>query len=444
LIVETRYGLVKGFCENGCRKFFGIPYASAPVGELRFQRPVPPEAWQGVRDCLHFAPIAMQEKINPVGIYWKEFYDDPAYLFPASEDCLYLNIWAPETVTPGERLPVAMWIHGGGFHHGFSGEKEFDGEAYARRKVILVTIAYRCNVFGFLAHPELSSADPHGVSGNYGLFDQIEALRWIHGNIDRFGGDPDNITVFGQSAGAMSTQYLISSECTEKMIARAIFQSGASYRGGYPDRCTLKEAEALGEDFVSFMGFQHVSQLMSLSAEELLKGYVGFRDYVIKRTGPIVFRPNIDGWLIRKNLDELIDEGSIKDIPYMIGLTENDIGSDPEEVKAGIRSRLYKGCVAFSEKTEEVFGRPSYVYFFSRHLPGDDLGAFHSSELWYTFGTQKRCWRPFTEADRRLSETMLDYWVQFMKTGDPNGGALPGWEPCRKDNGFVTIFDCED
>lgn len=434
--IETRYGRIRGVREDGYLKFLGIPYAKPPVGNLRFRRPQKPEKWNGILPCTDFAPIAMQEPMRGDGMYVKEFYSDPRYQYPCSEDCLYLNIWVPED---GGKHPVAMWIHGGGFHHGFSGEVEFDGAAYAKRDVILVTVAYRCNVFGFLAHSGLLEKDSEEAFGNYGLYDQIAALDWIYENIEAFGGDRDNITVFGQSAGAMSTQALISTELTGNRITKAILQSGGGYCCGYPIVDTREEAEKIGQEFVDFLHLKTIEELYDISAEELLEKYLEFKDRMFSKTGPIVFRPCIDGKLLKDSFDGCIEKGMIKKIPYMIGSTENDIGSD-EKQESETYPRLYEGCRKFSFEVERQCGKSAYVYYFTHRLPGDEAGAFHSSELWYTFRTLDRCWRPFTEEDYRLSDQMLGYWTNFIKNGDPNGSGLPVWDPCRKERDVVKIF----
>ena len=208
--ITTRYGSIEGLERKGYALFLGVPYAKPPVGALRWHRPLPPEPWEGVREAKAFPNRSMQE-IHEDPFYDKEFYDEAAYQTPVSEDSLYLNIWTPAK-SAGEKLPVAFWIHGGAFMGGFGHEKEFDGAAYCRRGVILVTVNYRLGSWGFLAHPLLSAeAAAEGgpaVSGNYGILDQIAALRWVRENIGAFGGDPENITVFGQSAGGMSVQTL--------------------------------------------------------------------------------------------------------------------------------------------------------------------------------------------------------------------------------------------
>ena len=261
--------------------------------------------------------------------------------------------------------------------HGFSHESEFDGAAYCERGVILVTINYRLGAFGFLAHPWLSEESGVGRSGNYAILDQIAALKWVKENIAAFGGDPENITVFGQSAGCMSVQTLVSSPLTENWISKAIFQSAGGYDTGL-------------------------------------------------------------------NRDMPLSEAEIKDIPYMLGSTADDIGVFPEMKEKGEHGGIYKGCINWSLALEKLGRKPAYVYYFTRALLGDDAGAFHSSELWYMFGTLGRSWRPKTEGDYALSKEMMDDWTNFMKTGNPNAEGKDDWKPCTKDDPYVQVLDVRE
>ncbi|MBO5998733.1 MAG: carboxylesterase family protein, partial [Lachnospiraceae bacterium] len=247
--IKTAYGLVEGVDCGNYTVFRGIPYAKPPVGERRWKAPERPDPWDGVLKADTFSAKVLQSEVTPQNPYHKEFYEDPEYLRPSDEDSLYLNIWTPKGAAADAKLPVAFWIHGGGFGGGYSSEIEFDGEAFAAQGVILVTINYRCGVCGFLAHPWLDAENEKGVSGNYGILDQIAALTWVYENIDAFGGDPANITVFGQSAGCMSTQVLVSSELTEGMIAKAILQSGCACEVPALDTQSLESMEKWGEKF---------------------------------------------------------------------------------------------------------------------------------------------------------------------------------------------------
>ncbi len=418
--------------------FSGIPYAQPPVGPLRFQAPKPPLPWEGTYPATHFPNICFQDESETAGFYDKEFYSEKTYHTAQSEDCLYLNIWTPAQAS-GEKLPVALWIHGGAFTHGNGHEMEFDGSAYCQRGVILVTINYRLGVFGFLAHPWLSAEHPLRVSGNYGCLDQIAALCWVHENISAFGGDPDNITLFGQSAGAMSTQTLITSPLTRDWIAKTIFQSGGGYHIGFHQDMTLSQAEAMGEEFTAFSGVTSPEELRRLDGGTLCRLASAYMKSHPQRA--LTFMPNIDGHLLTGGYDTSLEAGKVKDIPYMLGSTLDDIAVDPTPSEEGPRGQLYYGCIAWSHKLEELGRNPAYVYDFQRQLPGDDAGAFHSSELWYTFGTLRRCWRPMTEGDRQLSARMLDCWTNFMKYGNPNGTSGKEWRPCRREDPYVQVFD---
>lgn len=435
---KIRQGRIAGVELDGYTLFRGVPYAKPPVGELRWRAPQEPENWEGVYRADSWPCRSMQESGGgPTGFFDKEFYDAPEYLTAVSEDSLYLNIWTPAKGA-GEKLPVAFWIHGGAFMGGFGHEKEFDGAAYCKRGVILVTISYRLGPIGFLAHPWLSEerekAGGAAVSGNYGILDQIAALKWVRENIEAFGGDPDNITVFGQSAGCMSVQTLVSSPLTKGMISKAILQSGVGLSYDH----TLAQAELEGVQFAVNAGVNSLEEMRALTCEQIFAaaGPIIMKGFPMK----LAYTPVIDGVVLEDGYDAAMERGKIHDIPYMVGSTMNDIFTQPEEVAGGNPGKVYEGCKKWGQSLLDNGRAPAWLYYFVRQLPGDDAGAFHSSELWYMFGTCGRCWRPLTEGDRALSERMVDYWTNFMKTGDPNGGGLPRWVPYRDDGG-IMIFD---
>jgi len=439
---QVQQGVLQGIQNDGYSVFKGIPYAQPPVGDLRFKAPQPPASWSGVRQADKFPAKSMQMGQPAGSFYEKEFYSNPDFLPDMSEDSLYLNIWTP-AASPAEKLPVAFWIHGGAFLGGYGSELEFDGEAFCQRGIILVTINYRVNAFGFLAHPWLTAENPLGVSGNYGILDQIAALRWVYENIAAFGGDPGRITIFGQSAGSMSVQTLLSTDLTGDLIHGAILQSAGGYDSGLNRDRTLAAAEEIGQKFVAAAQVSSLEELRALPAENILQaaGMVlaeAFRDGNITA---LPFTPIIDGYLLKAGYNEIIDRGLHKDIAYMIGSTKNDISVDAAKLAAGDPGRLYRGCINWSLKNEKLGRQPSYVYYFTRELPGDDQGAFHSAELWYMFGTLNRCWRPLIDGDRELSERMLDYWSNFIKSGDPNGSGLPAWPACTAASPHVQILD---
>lgn len=426
--VKTACGTVAGISRDGYFEFLGIPYAKPPVGALRWRAPVPMEPWEGVYQADHFGHKCIQKDEGP-GFYKKEFHEQESYEVAEDEDCLYLNIWTPAKKEK-DALPVALWIHGGAYLGGHGGEVEFDGREFCKRGVILVTINYRVNIYGFLAHPWLSAENERGISGNYGIFDQIAALEWVYENIRAFGGDPERITVFGQSAGAQSVQTLVSTELTKNRIKGAILQSGGSYRTGLLTDLTLEEAMEYGAQFVALTGAKSLDELRAMTPQELAGAADQFIAKLFVPGKKLALAPNIDQYLLKDGYYALMDQGAVKEIPYLLGSTGDDILVDKKARGEGQPGPLYEGCLAFGQKLAELGRQPAYVYHFTRDLPGDDAGSFHSAELWYMFGTLDRCWRPMGPWDYDLSRQMLDYWTNFIKTGDPNGKGLPRWEPC--------------
>lgn len=432
-VLRITGGKVQGVktATEGVLLYKGIPFAAPPVGDLRWKAPRPVIPWMGVLKADKFSPAAIQADRDPnakvpdgVIDYVKEFYaeGDPM----RSEDCLYLNVWTPASGKTDAKLPVAIWIHGGAFTGGFGYEKEFDGEAYAQRNVILVTINYRLGLLGFAAHPALSRENERSISGNYGLQDQIAALDWVRDNIRQFGGDPDNITIFGQSAGAMSVRCLVASPLAKGKIKRAIIQSGGGLSAIDPTT-TVADHEKLG---VEIFGNKNAEELKALSFEEIQLLYT---EWMRKQKGFRLVAPIIDNYVLTENFSDMAKEGKLPALSYMLGGTENDMGA----FKTG------QSHYDFSLELINHGQKPAYIYHFARPLPGDNCGAFHSAELWYVFGTLKRCWRPFVAADYDLSNTMLDYWTNFMRSGDPNDQGLNEWTPYTKEKPFVMTFNIE-
>lgn len=430
-IVDTICGKVQGVETDGYIIYKGIPYAEPPLGKLRWRPPVKKEKWNGILVADRWKNKCVQPP-NDMPLYKHEFYSCSEYERPMSEDCLYLHIWTPKD--PG-KYPVAIWFHGGAFIAGYSSEIEFDGAEYARRGVIFVSVEYRCNLFGFLCHPWLTAESPNKTSGNYGILDQLCAIEWIHDNIRAFGGDPDNITIFGQSAGAMSVQTIVSSPMSKGLVAKAIMQSGGSYKEGLHNDLYLHKAEEFGLALTDMLQVHSLEELRLLKAEVLLNKLPEFSENISKSYAGLFLTPVIDGYVLEKGYYQTIDEGAFLNIPYMLGSTKNDIMCPPDSAKE--ESILYRGTKLFSQKLEALGRMPAYVYRFSHDLPGDDLGAWHSCELWYMFGTLNRCWRKFDEHDKVLSKRMLDYWTNFMKYGNPNSNNLDTWKPCSLKDAFV-------
>ncbi|MCF0132642.1 MAG: carboxylesterase family protein [Blautia sp.] len=438
-MIATNYGKVEGLDMGEYTVYRGIPYAKPPIGERRWKAPERPERWDGILEAKAFTPRCVQTDYAGDGFdFGKEFYSNPEFKRENSEDCLYLHIWVPNEKGEG-KLPVAFWIHGGAFLGGFASELEFDGAAYCKRGVILVSVEYRCNIFGYFAHPWLTEENPEQISGNYGTLDQIAALTWVYENIEAFGGNKDNITIFGQSAGAMSVQTLVSTKLTGNMIAKAIMQSGGSYGGGLHRDIPLAEQEGYGMALPKILGVKSLEELREKTTEEVQEAFGLFMGMNMPKAKGLFLTPTMDGSLLEDGYYDLMDKGEIKDIPYMLGTTKDDILVEPGMVERGEKSVLYKGVLDFSKKLAELGRKPAYAYYFAHDLPGDNCGAWHSCELWYMFGTMERCWRPWKEEDYQLSEEMLDYWVNFMKTGDPNGERLKVWRPCEEEKDLMVF-----
>jgi para-nitrobenzyl esterase len=428
-VLKIEGGKIQGIPTNtpGVYVYKGIPYAAPPVGNLRWKSPQPVIPWQGVKVADTYGPAAMQSPRQPGSFYHKEFTTEDGH--KNSEDCLYLNIY---TTAPGKTkagLPVAMNIYGGAFASGYAYEKQFlGGEEWAKHGVILVTINYRINIFGFLAHPDLSSENPKGVSGNYGILDQIAALKWIKNNIEQFGGDPNNITILGQSAGAMSVQSLVSSPLSKDLMQKAIMQSG----GGVSEKpllggTQLKDAEKAGKAIIELGGYKNLEAMRAAPADSILALASLARK---KRIGGMM-GPVIDGYVLSSNFSDATLKNQIANIPYIIGYNKDDMGM------------MTTGLGQFCKLRDEKGGK-AYAYEFIRELPGDTAKAFHSAELWYVFHTLGNSWRPFTEGDKALSDYMVDTWTNFAKFGDPNGKDKEIWKPYTKENQQFMIFKLGD
>jgi len=409
----------------------GIPYAAPPIGNLRWKQPQTVKPWKGIRKCDKFGAASLQPDHAPIGAnrgigvdYSKEFYQAGNPI--RSEDCLYLNVYTTSPKTQ-KKLPVMVWIHGGAYIGGFGHEIEFDGNELAKRGVVLVTINYRLGMLGFLAHPLLTAENSRG-SGNYGLYDQLAALKWVKKNIAVFGGDPNNITVFGQSAGAGSVQALISSSLAKPYIQRAIIQSGGGLQG-IISPIPLKESEAVGKAIFSEAGISTLEEMRNYPAEKLLDLY---NNYMSKQKSyQFVLCPTVDGQLVTDTFDSIARSGNELNIPYMIGYTADDIA--PEVMK--------KSACDWSLLLEKQQRHPAYIYRFGYKLPGDSAGAFHSSELWFVFGSLKHCWRTFPIQAYKLSDKMMNCWTTFARTGNPNIKSADAWRPYTQSEGYIETFE---
>ncbi len=445
--------------------FKGIPFAAPPVGDLRWRPPQPCKDWEGVYKAYTFAPASIQATpgLDPNSIYTKEFHVDPD--IPMSEDCLYLNVWTPAK-HPDEKLPVMVWIFGGALLVGYTSEMEFDGERIARRGVVLVSVNYRLNVFGFFAHKEISAENPNGPKANFGLLDQMAGIAWVKRNIAAFGGDPDNITIFGQSAGGGSVTAHITSPVAEGLFQKAIIQSGVGFiprlNRRYP---ALDEAEKAGEEFFKFLGVRSLDEARKIDAKELFEKYNAFGH----RWGFVK-----DGYYIVENPVKRILEGRWNKIPLIIGHTGNEFMEKPdpkiiEEFKDYICKKYQNdadsrednyveemcktdavnmceiGNLMWCEHNTEKQDTTIYCYRFDPEIPGDDAGSFHSSELWFTFETLAKCWRPFVGKHYDLARQMCNYWTNFAKKGNPNGldadgTPMPEWRPYTKEEPYIMLF----
>ena len=438
-VLEIDGGKIRGVESSvkGVYIYKGIPFAAPPVGDLRWKEPQPVPPWEGVKVADTCGPGAMQAKQDSSNPWTSEFHwEDPEF----SEDCLYLNIWTPAPGKPGKKLPVALWIHGGAYTGGWGYEPEFDGKVWAEKGVVLVTINYRLGIFGFLNHPFLTEESPNHVSGNYGILDQVAALKWVHANIAAFGGDPDDFTILGQSAGAGSVMTVVSSPLTAGLIKKAIIQSGGGVNvrpagAPAPDQPAGSMMDLAGSAWKAVFDWAGYDTLEKMRAASTADIFTLASRYAAETGARILAgtRPVVDGYLSTESFDEAALAGRIKDIPYMIGYTRDDMGN-PEE---GIR----RFC-----DLRNAAGKPVYAYQFAHALPDDEAGshdmkgAFQSSELWYMFKSLDRGDRPFTQADWALAEHVVSCWTNFAKTGDPG----LGWKPYTPDAPDFMVFDLSE
>jgi para-nitrobenzyl esterase len=413
---------------KGVIAYKGIPFAAPPVGELRWKEPQPVVTWEGVKVADTYGDAAQQVTWDPESFYGREWRASGSV--PFSEDCLYLNVWTPAAGQTNRKLPVAMWIHGGGYREGFAFEPEMDGgEEWASRGVILVSVTYRLGVIGFFSHPLLSAESPHGVSGNYGVMDQAAALKWIYNNIEQFGGDPDNITVFGQSAGAGSVQTLCASPESRKLISKAISMSGGGLGSIGLPVMSFDEVQKANKAMMDHFNKTTLKEMRALSFDELTK-MAGEYGKIAGRQ--IFYGPVVENYFLTKSFSDAAHANEIPDIPYMFGFTANDL--------ADMTDAIRNFCALRAEKSS----KPAYAYLFARQLPGDENGAFHSADLWYVFHSFKHSWRPFTAGDEALSNKIVDCWTNFARFGDPNGKGGGVWTPYTAEAPQFMVFDANE
>ncbi len=439
--IKTKYGTYIGVEEEEAIVFKSIPYAQAPVGNLRYRSPRRLLPSTEEYDATKFRARSLQCAWEASdGFYEKEFPLTGELDVPVSEDSLYLNLWLPKNRTE-EKLPVLFLIHGGGFGSGAGHELEFLTDAYAKRGIIFITLNYRLGMTGFLVHPWLIEEDPSAV-GNYGILDQILALNWVQENIAQFGGDPGRVTICGQSAGAISVQAILASRYGDGKYCAAIQQSGSGYPQILASDFSMEEAIENGKRYVAYLGVESLEELRRVPAEQLMDAQMKLIHACIEEKRRIPFGPVRNGYVLETFLTESIEKGSLYPVPTIIGCNRDDLLISRERASS-LESRMYRSNLAYSLMNETRARNPAYVYFFKRALPGDAAGAFHSGELWYTMGSIGRCWRPMTEADYDLSERMVTYWSNFVKTGNPASADTEPWGTCRIEDPFVKIFDIE-
>jgi para-nitrobenzyl esterase len=461
--IKTQNGLISGLISGNISIYKGIPFAAPPVGDLRWKAPQPAKNWNGVRTCTEFSASPFQP--NPVPFYcWSEEFIAPPK--PLSEDCLYLNVWTGAK-SAQEKRPVFVWIYGGGFSSGSAACAIYDGEEMAKKGVVFVSLNYRVGPFGFMAHPELSK-EQKGASGNYGLMDQIAALRWIQQNISAFGGDPNKVTIAGQSAGSMSVNCLVASP-----LAKGLFHGGIAQSGGLLSNrlsTTLNDAEKMGETLQMKANANNLAALRQKSAEEILK---------ISQTSNLRMGVNLDGFVIPKDLTKTFKEGKHNDVPLMMGWVTGDGGlmgnqaisaekfKQQAQEKYGKKSEEYLKIFPANTDEEAKMNQtkmalfsfaampahlwaisnksPSFIYQVT-HVPTDkpdfpNYGAFHTSEVPYALHTLHTWKRPWQEHDLTVEKMMSSYWINFIKTGNPNGNGLPEWKKYDKAEGVILEID---
>ena len=466
-IVGTSNGKIEGITstDKTVRIFKGIPFAAAPIGDLRWKATQPVQNWKGIKQCKTFSASPMQNKPEPFYCWSEEFL---AQTEPIKEDCLYLNVWTTAKAK-SKKQPVFVWIYGGGLNSGSANCAIYDGEEMAKKGVIFVSLNYRVGVFGFMAHPELSKESGHQASGNYGFLDQIAALKWVQKNIAAFGGDPNNVTIAGQSAGAFSVTAMIASPLAKGLFHKAIAQSGGLLNNMLSQN--LEKSEEQGVVFMKKANTNSIAELRKKSAEELqmLSNNPEFGR----------FGTTMDGYVLPVNLLEHFKKGLHNQTPILTGWVTGD-GSffgdsnmSVEDYKKEAQAKYGDKADAFlsifpATTAEEVktvkqkltllgfAGEPahllasfntkaSYLYEFGHVAPDKpnfpNYGAFHTSEVPYVLHNLHTWNRPWQPLDKELENIFSSYWVNFAKTGNPNGHNLPEWKSYNKQSGTILVVD---
>ncbi len=478
--VKTENGWVRGIeaADPRITAFKGIPFAAPPTGENRWRAPQPCADWEGVRDAFRFGPAAVQDTPG-LGddVYCREWHVDPE--LPMDEDCLYLNVWTGAK-SAEEGLPVLVWYYGGGLQWGYPAEMEFDGERLARRGIVVVTVNYRINVFGFMAHPQLTEKQPDAPT-NFGSLDQQAGLKWVIRNIRAFGGDPEQITIAGQSAGGGSVLSQMACPHNKGLFQRAVIMSGmigspyTKQTIGIPE--PLAEAEKNGADFLAFVGVKDIEEARKLDAFYLRDKYGEYA-----KEHPRMFTVLDNCFCVGDPLVMLL-KGESADVPVMAGNTVDEfLEALPAATKAEAEEKARQ---IFGDDAQEYLGFPevwaesekgsfgkvsslectikgvlggrkkngsaqdSYYYKFGPEIPGwDHAGCFHSVDLWFFFESLAKCWRPFIGKHYDLARQMCNYWANFIKSGNPNGEdadgqPMPVWIPYTNEQPAEMVFTTE-